>query len=206
MGIVREGDRVILDGRDVGDWDAMCEAYRQRVDRYGTDHRAFFYTDQGLYRRRLERAGQVLAPLLAPRNTVLDVGCGDGNLLELLPTCDYTGLDLVPEFVAHARERFPGRVFHVANIMEWTAPSDWVLLIGTSGTTPCLERMIEHCWSLCRIGMVLDVLDARRDPGGDRNSCHATDVLDFFLERGAVRVCVEPTADPWTFFVARKEL
>jgi hypothetical protein len=40
--------------------------------------------------------------------------------------------------------------------------------------------------------------------GGDRNSCHAADVLDFYLERGAARVCVEPTSDPWTFFVARK--
>jgi SAM-dependent methyltransferase len=204
MGIVRNGDRVILDGCDVADWDAMREAYLRRVDRYGTDHRAFFYTDQDLYRRRLERAGQVLAPLLAPEHSVLDVGCGDGKLLEHLPPCRYTGLDLVPEFVAHAAGRFPDRDFHVANIMEWTAPCDWVLLIGTSGTTPCLERMIEHCWGLCRVGMVLDVLDARRDPGGDRNSCHAADVLDFYLERGAARVCVEPTSDPWTFFVARK--
>lgn len=206
MGIVRDGDRVILDGRDVADWDAMREAYRERIQRYGTDHRAFFYTDEGLYRRRLERAGQVLAPLIAPHETVLDVGCGDGNLIEYLPPCAYTGLDVVPEFIERAQARFPGHAFRVGNIMDETAARDWVLLVGTTGTTPCVEDIVRHCWSLAGRGMVLDILDARRDPGGDRNSCHAGAMADFFLDNGAARVVIEPTPDPWTFFVLHREV
>jgi len=206
MGVVRDGDRVVLDGRDVSDWDSMREAYRERISRYGMDHRAFFYTDEDLYRGRLERAGKVIGPLIGPQETVLDVGCGDGNLLPLLPPCVYTGIDMVPEFIERARNRFPGREFREGNIMDETMVHDWVLLVGTTGTTPCVERIMERCWGLCRKGMVMDILDAKRDPGVDRNSCHAGTTAEFFLERGAAQVRIEPTSAPWTFFVVYKEL
>lgn len=207
MGIVNEGDKVVLDGCEVCDWDAMREAYRKRIETYGiSDHRSLFYSDAALYRGRIERAGAVAGPLVRPGDTVLDVGCGDGNLLPLLPPCRYTGVDVVPEFVERARERFPRAEFRCANVMDEDTAFDWVLLVGTTGTTPGVERIIEHCWGLAKKGMVLDILDARRDPGGDRNSMHAGATVDFFLERGAARVVVEPTRDPWTFFVVSKGL
>lgn len=204
MGIVRDGDRVILDGCEVCDWDAMVAAYRRRIEQYGGDHRAFFYTDAALHARRLAFAGRVLAPLIGPEDTVLDVGCGDGGLIAHLPPCRYTGVDIVPEFVERARAGHPDRSFLCAGALDVAERFDWVLVIGTTGTTPDVQRILEHGWSLARAGMVFDVLDARRDPGGDRNSCRAGDVVEFLMDAGAERIAVEPTPDPWTFFTAWK--
>ena len=206
-GMVKEGDKVILDGCEVSDWDAMRECYQKRIREYGAaDHRSLFYSDDGLYRRRIESAAKLIAPHIAPEDSVLDVGCGDGNLVPLLPPCAYTGLDVVPEFVERARGRFAHAEFRCANIMDETRTYDWVLLVGATGATPGVEGIVEHCWGLARKGMFLDILDAKRDPGGDRNSFHAGATADFLLDRGAARLVIEPTPDPWTYFVVYKDL
>jgi len=49
--------------------------------------------------------------LLEGMTSVLDVGCGTGVMFELIrerrPELDYLGIDVTPQFVAAARERFP---------------------------------------------------------------------------------------------------
>ncbi len=43
---------------------------------------------------------------------VLDVGCGPADVLQYLPDVQYTGIDISPEYVASAKERFgPARRF-----------------------------------------------------------------------------------------------
>ncbi|MEV0562155.1 class I SAM-dependent methyltransferase [Dactylosporangium sp. NPDC050588] len=55
--------------------------------------------DLAFIERHLTRAG-----------TVLDVGCGPGHMTDHLRSLgvDATGIDLVPEFIAHAGAAFPG--------------------------------------------------------------------------------------------------
>lgn len=51
---------------------------------------------------------------------VLDVGCGPGHLTELLRRrgCAVTGIDLVPEFIAHARQAHPSARFELADVND----------------------------------------------------------------------------------------
>ncbi|MGI9388928.1 MAG: SAM-dependent methyltransferase [Boseongicola sp.] len=46
---------------------------------------------------------------IAPDLRVLDVGCGPADLLELLPPCEYTGIDLNPEHIDAARNKYGNR-------------------------------------------------------------------------------------------------
>jgi cyclopropane fatty-acyl-phospholipid synthase-like methyltransferase len=41
-----------------------------------------------------------------PGDKVLDIGCGPGDMLGALPDVDYVGLDISPEYVKAARQRF----------------------------------------------------------------------------------------------------
>ena len=69
-------------------------------------------------RRLIERH---LVGLTGP---VLDLGCGPGHLTAFLHAagCDVTGVDLVPEFVAHARATFPGVPFEQGSLTALDRP------------------------------------------------------------------------------------
>jgi SAM-dependent methyltransferase len=60
--------------------------------------------------------------------TVLDVGCGPGHLTAHLRSLgvDATGIDLVPEFVDHARAAHPESRFEQGSMLELTAPDQTI--------------------------------------------------------------------------------
>nr|WP_245885500.1 class I SAM-dependent methyltransferase [Kineococcus rhizosphaerae] len=51
---------------------------------------------------------------------VLDLGCGPGHLTGHLHAggCEVVGIDVVPEFVAHARRTHPGAAFEVGSLND----------------------------------------------------------------------------------------
>jgi SAM-dependent methyltransferase len=55
---------------------------------------------------------------------VLDVGCGPGHWTAYLHSqgADVTGIDLVPEFIAHARATHPGPEFRLGSMTQVDAP------------------------------------------------------------------------------------
>ena len=56
---------------------------------------------------------------------VLDVGCGPGHWTAYLHAqgVEVTGIDLVPEFIAHARATHPGVEFRLGSMTEQDAPA-----------------------------------------------------------------------------------
>jgi SAM-dependent methyltransferase len=56
---------------------------------------------------------------------VLDVGCGPGYWTAYLHSLgvDVTGIDMVPEFIAHARATHPGPDFRLGSMTELDAPA-----------------------------------------------------------------------------------
>jgi SAM-dependent methyltransferase len=58
-----------------------------------------------------------------PGQRVLDLGCGTGDILEVLPQVHYTGYDASPDYIGRARRRFGHRgAFHCAAIDEGFSP------------------------------------------------------------------------------------
>ena len=55
---------------------------------------------------------------------VLDLGCGPGHWTALLHAAgaDVTGVDLVPQFIAHARAAHPGPEFRLGSMTELDVP------------------------------------------------------------------------------------
>jgi SAM-dependent methyltransferase len=66
----------------------------------------------------------------------LDIGCGPADILDYLPAVNYTGLDISPEYISSAKERFGsrGRFFcgdvGLATIEGEQGTFDLVLAIG----------------------------------------------------------------------------
>ena len=65
-------------------------------------------------RRHATFINKYLRPQAGER--ILDVGCGPGQLLWLMPEVDYVGYDLNPAYIKAARRRFGDRAeFHCAD-------------------------------------------------------------------------------------------
>lgn len=91
-------------------------------------------------------------PLVGP---VLDVGCGPGHWTDFMAGQGVAaeGVDVVPEFVSRARERFPHVPFRTASLTELGVPADyaagilaWYSLIHLSpDDMPAALRELARC-------------------------------------------------------------
>lgn len=86
----------------------LQDHYRRLLQDRGDDATAVQYSDRESQHRRFS----VLADVAVDLESVLDLGCGLGHFLEFLRARGfagrYLGLDMLPEFIATARERHAG--------------------------------------------------------------------------------------------------
>ena len=85
--------------------------------------------------------------------TVVDLGCGPGNLTALLaarwPDADVRGVDSSPEMIAVARREHHARLsFAVGDLRDWTAPDGGVDVIVSNAT---LQWVPDHLDLLPRL-------------------------------------------------------
>ena len=80
---------------------------------------------------------------------VLDLGCGPGQWTAYLQSfgADVTGVDMVPEFIAHARAAHPGSTFQLGSMTELDVPAHSVAGILSWYSTihlppPDLDRVL----------------------------------------------------------------
>jgi len=79
---------------------------------------------------------------------VLDVGCGPGHWTAYLHSLgvDATGIDMVPEFITHARATHPGPEFRLGSMTELEAPAHSVAgvscLVLNDPPTACGPRSV----------------------------------------------------------------
>ncbi|WP_030485624.1 trans-aconitate 2-methyltransferase [Nocardioides aequoreus] len=93
-------------------------------------------------------------PVEAPR-TVVDLGCGPGNLTRLLaarwPEADVLGVDASEEMIARARsEEGPRLRFEVGDVREWTPPAPVDVVVSNAtlqwvpGHLDLLPRLVDR--------------------------------------------------------------
>ncbi len=71
-------------------------------------YQSFFNAVGGVKRNRI-LLHDYIRP--APRDRLLDIGCGPGTLVPYLESVEYVGLDVSPEYIETARRRFPQAKF-----------------------------------------------------------------------------------------------
>ena len=85
--------------------------------------------------------------------SVLDVGCGTGDFVQLFDTSRtrYLGIDISENMIAECRRLFPGREFRVADGDAIDAPDASVDLVLSIGVLEYLKDPVSHLKELSRV-------------------------------------------------------
>jgi SAM-dependent methyltransferase len=109
------------------------------AERVGQLHLSVFRCPAPLWHQIEDAHKKILAELIPDGASVLDLGCGYGRLLTLMPVSwygDYTGVDLSPELVRLAQETYPVRRFYVGDLRYLEDPPrgstryDWGVMVS----------------------------------------------------------------------------
>jgi SAM-dependent methyltransferase len=171
-----------------------------------------------LYRKRCRReveemtahaqAAELLAPRVAPGDTLLDAGCGSGYFFHSLasrriPT-EYWGIDAAPTLVAIGREELPAfglavERLEVLRLEDLAGEFDHVACVNVLSNIDNYHRPLERLLDVTRKTVILReslkdgaqytyVKDRFLDPGVDLwvhvNHYDRREVLDFIEHRG----------------------
>jgi len=116
-------------------------ARKQRAaefDRYAPERERWVARNAAYY-RAIER---LVAFCVPPGATVLEIGCGTGDLLAALRPAEGMGIDLSPKLIERARQKHPELEFVVADAESLDAPElhnrrfDYVVLSDVVGLLP----------------------------------------------------------------------
>jgi SAM-dependent methyltransferase len=155
------------------------ERYRGYLTRHGASGAALGWGPDA--KQDLRFAALTAEVLARPTSSVLDVGCGFADLYPFLRARgwrgQYTGVDLVPEFVQIARQRH-GNIQLVAG--EPTAlRGSWDFVIGCGIFNARLSAgdhlgyvraTLRTCFDLARLAVCVDFLSDRADYQSERAS------------------------------------
>ena len=100
------------------------------------------------YHRRLTEIYQFLIP---PGQRVLEMGCGDGDLIASLKPSEGVGVDFSPEMIARARSKHPELTFILsdAHDAELSGTFDYIVLSDLVNDLWDVERVLARVASLC---------------------------------------------------------
>jgi len=190
--------------------------YRALFRAHGDDPRAMGYNDAPTRDERFARLARLFDGEREPF-TVHEVGCGLGHFGEFLalryPMARYSGSDIVDEFVAECRRKFPRDSFHVRDVVAEMPEDrhDYVTMSGTLNgrlSAPedewreLVETMLGTMYAMCRRGMAANFLTSYGDPDRRRPELHYQDpaeILDFATRRLSRHVEIDASGPLYEF-------
>lgn len=109
-------------------------SYQRTFQKYGLDARALQYRSEKSAKLRYR---ELTADLDFEGKTILDIGCGFADIIPLIKKqakkFEYTGVDMVPEFIEVVKGKYPEYKFYVRDYFYNPMKSTFDIII-TSGT------------------------------------------------------------------------
>jgi len=151
----------------------LKENYKLLYKKYGTSANAMQWADAKSQYRRFEILCQVSTEI----NSVIDIGCGVGELLNYLLGSGfkgkYLGIDFVEEFIEHAQNRYsdyPDIGFICADVANYKLPKkyDFVVLSGVFNNKMAKNEQfmistINELFEVCKVSIAFNAMSTYVD-------------------------------------------
>jgi SAM-dependent methyltransferase len=174
--------------------DQLLAFYNFHLKQFGDRPEALRWTPQGQL-RRYRTLAEIAQPALLENATVLDYGCGTGDFYRFLKrrgiNVRYTGVDMNPNFIELAKEKYPECEFHVTILGEDEGPDrfyDYIFICGVfnylvPGVKEDLLHAVTTLFRHCNKGLALNALSSHapvKDP--ELNYTSPEEMVKFSLE------------------------
>jgi len=181
-----QADGIMAQGIGITMYDSS-EHYRGLLRKYGPDDvRCLGWGNDEVQARRFD----ALLALVSPTHTVLDVGCGRGDMARLVDYWRYRGIDVCESMARIAHERYPHHGFAKGSIFDFKRGDyDWVVASGVFA----LEhddweydtlRVVRKMYDTCRVGVAINFLVRVRGNEQNPDVHYVTeDSIDLLLRR-----------------------
>jgi SAM-dependent methyltransferase len=138
--------------------------YQSAIDRHGATAEGVHWNSQYTQERRFDVLRSFLPDELGAI-TIVDVGCGFGDLYQYLRRQThlpghYIGLDVLEAMVTVARERTGADIRQLDALVDPLPMADYYLCSGAMNTLTHYETFcfIERCFAASRVGFVFNLL------------------------------------------------
>jgi SAM-dependent methyltransferase len=174
--------------------DRLLSFYNFHLRKFGDRPEALRWTPEGQL-RRYHTLAEIAPPELLRNATVLDYGCGTGDFYRFLKRrgidVKYTGVDMNPNFVELAKQKYPDCEFKVMVLGEDAEIEryyDYIFICGVfnyliPGVKEDLLYAMETLFRRCNKGLALSALSSHtptKDP--ELNYTSPEDMVKFSIE------------------------
>src|SRR3989304_8464331 len=119
--------------------------YKARFKKYGVDPKSLFWQRRGAAHQRFR---QIWAEIDFNGKSVLDIGCGFGEmgkfLIKRYKGVNYTGFDIVPEFIEEAKRELPKLRFEVRDFFNDPIKEKFDVVIASGVLNSNVENNMEY--------------------------------------------------------------
>lgn len=193
--------------------------YDEYEEKYGVDNGWLPGSQQYNFQRLIEI--QELAEVPFKDATILDVGCGTGDLSEFLspfPIKKYVGIDIYPKALEKARKRYPQEEFIEGDLLTYpfNETFDYAFASGTFTVKMPIDNyrfvysMVSKMWELTRVGLAFNVLTDTDEYPDETLFFYNTEKLANLLEtidsKASVLAAQDVGRDQAHFYMYRSKL
>jgi SAM-dependent methyltransferase len=156
------------------DVERVISRYRERIEEFGVGFESM--KSGNLDRQRIRHWVHSEAIRAVQAKTVLDIGCGIGFFLDYLREYEhhvqYTGYDILPEYVDYCTRTFPQSHFAVRNIFEHGIDGRYDTIVLSqvlnnryhdSDNYSVMARALELCFAHCDGVVSIDMMSSYVD-------------------------------------------
>lgn len=159
-------------------WKKKAQEYKEKYFQYGTSFKALKWRSQNAMQLRHK---ELLKDLDINNKSILDFGCGFGNLIKSLKlkgdNFKYLGVDIVDDFIKKAKEEYPNYNFMIRNFLEEPLPGKFDIVIASGSLNSNFEnplefrkRAIKLLFNHCNYAFAFNMSGAHPQPKTPRNS------------------------------------
>jgi SAM-dependent methyltransferase len=145
----------------------LTEYYESRYDQWGVGPRALDWKDSNSMKMLFDALARIEG--FESDDSVADIGCGFADFCSYLSESgwsgNYSGYDLVPEFIKEAKRRFEQHSFFEGDFLNLSEVKrhDWFVASGTFNVKfnqieNFTERMIEKMFANCDKGIAFNAI------------------------------------------------